>query len=40
VRQNILDYYSDANAPITTKKDSKAWAQLMKDLAALQNLNP
>ncbi len=40
VRQNILDYYSDANAPITTKKDAKAWEQLMRDLAALRNLAP
>jgi zinc dependent phospholipase C len=37
MRQNLLAYYSDANAPITTKNDSKAWAQVMKDLAALRN---
>jgi Zinc dependent phospholipase C len=37
LRQNILDYYRDANAPITTKRDAKAWAQVVKDLALLQN---
>lgn len=40
VRQNILDYYSDANAPITTKKDAKKWEQVMQDLATLRNLAP
>ena len=38
MRQNVLDYYSDANAPITTKKDAKAWAHVMKDLASVRNL--
>jgi hypothetical protein len=40
MRQNVLDYYSDANAPITTKKDAKAWAHVMKDLASVRNLTP
>jgi hypothetical protein len=40
MRQNILDYYSDTGAPVTTKKNAKAWAQVKKDLATLQNLAP
>jgi hypothetical protein len=37
LKQNILDYYSDANAPITTKKNRKAWAEVLKDLAILRD---
>jgi hypothetical protein len=33
LRQDVLDYYRDANAPITTKKDRKAWEEVVKDLA-------
>jgi hypothetical protein len=36
LRKDILDYYSDPDAPITTKKDSKAWAQVERDLALLR----
>jgi hypothetical protein len=38
LRQDILDYYSDPNAPITTKKNKKAWAQVLKDLATLRGM--
>jgi uncharacterized protein (DUF2267 family) len=38
LKQNILDFYSDPNAPITTKKDRKAWAQVMKDLGILHGI--
>jgi hypothetical protein len=37
LKQNVLDYYSDANAPITTKKNGKAWAEVTKDIAVLRN---
>lgn len=38
LKNDILDYYSDPNAPITTKKHRKAWAQAVKDLAVLRNM--
>ena len=38
LRQDILDYYSDLNAPIATKKDKRAWAQVLKDLAVLRGM--
>lgn len=38
LKQNILDFYSDPNAPITTKKDRKAWAQVVKDLDVLRSI--
>jgi hypothetical protein len=38
LKQDILDFYSDPNAPITTKKHPKAWARVVKDLAVLQNM--
>jgi hypothetical protein len=37
LKQDILDYYKDPNAPITTKKHSKAWAQVAEDLGVLRN---
>lgn len=36
LRQNILDYYSDPNAPITTKKHRKAWAKVQVELQKLR----
>jgi hypothetical protein len=36
LKQDILDFYADLNAPIATKKNKKAWAQVLKDLAALR----
>ncbi len=35
LKQDILDYYRDPNAPISTKNNSKAWAQVTRDLALL-----
>jgi Zinc dependent phospholipase C len=37
LRSNILQYYSNLNAPIETKKDRKAWRQLLAELADLRN---
>lgn len=36
LKQDVLDFYSDPNAPIVTKKNKKAWAQVLKDLATLR----
>jgi hypothetical protein len=36
LRANILNYYSDLNAPYATKKDGKAWAQLQDELQQLK----
>ncbi len=38
LKQDILDFYSDTDAPITTKKDPKAWANVLKDLAVLRSM--
>ena len=35
LRDNILRYYSNLNAPIETKKDRKAWRKLLEELARL-----
>ena len=40
LRQNLLQFYSDLNAPIATKKDKKAWRQLLAELANLGSHNP
>ena len=36
LRANILAFYSDLNAPFATKKDEKAWGQLLKELDELK----
>ncbi len=36
LKQDVLAFYSDPNAPIVTKKNKKAWAQVLKDLATLR----
>jgi hypothetical protein len=36
LKQDVLQYYSDPNAPISTKKNRKAWAQVEKGLAVLR----
>jgi hypothetical protein len=36
LKQDILDFYADLNAPFATKKNKNAWAQVLKDLAALR----
>ncbi len=38
LRQNILDYYSDPNAPISTKKNARAWKRVQADLIALRGM--
>jgi hypothetical protein len=39
LRQNILDFYADPNAPIHTKKDPAAWKRVQFDLQSLRE-NP
>lgn len=36
IKENILKYYADPNAPISTKKNAKRWAQLQADLVTLK----
>lgn len=38
LKEDVLNYYSDPNAPIRTKKNRKAWAQVERDLAVLRNM--
>ncbi|MGH9683576.1 MAG: zinc dependent phospholipase C family protein [Candidatus Acidiferrales bacterium] len=38
LRQNILAYYSDPNAPITTKKNAKAWKRATSELEILKQM--
>jgi hypothetical protein len=38
LKQDILDYYSDPNAPIVTKKDHRAWEELTSELEKLRNM--
>jgi hypothetical protein len=40
LRQTILDFYSDPNAPNTTKKDKKQWAELARDVDELKAFSP
>ncbi|HEY5329957.1 MAG TPA: zinc dependent phospholipase C family protein [Acidobacteriaceae bacterium] len=39
VKKDILAFYADPDAPITTKKSPQAWAQVQADLVALQGLS-
>lgn len=39
-KSDILDYYKDANAPIITKKDTKAWDRLTAELDELKAAGP
>lgn len=36
LRQDILEYYSDPNAPISTKRDKKAWERVQAELAIVK----
>ena len=36
LRQNILSFYSNPNAPIATKKNSKAWRTAQEELEKLK----
>jgi hypothetical protein len=38
VRQNILDFYADPDAPIYTKKDASAWKRVQSDLLILKDM--
>jgi Zinc dependent phospholipase C len=39
VRDDVLHFYVDLNAPIATKKDKKAWRQLLEQLSDLSRQN-
>lgn len=36
LRRNVLSFYADLNAPISTKADSAAWARVMRELEELK----
>jgi hypothetical protein len=38
IKEDILAYYADPEAPITTKKNAQLWAQVQADLATLQTM--
>ena len=38
IKRDILDYYADADAPISTKQDHKKWAQTQKLLTVLSSM--
>jgi Zinc dependent phospholipase C len=38
LRRDLLKYYSDPNAPITTKRDARAWRTVLSDLRILENM--
>jgi hypothetical protein len=40
LRRVVLDYYSDTNAPLKTKKDAKRWAKVLRQIDALKAYNP
>ena len=40
LREDVLAYYADPNAPITTKRDAKAWAQVQEELRNLRQCPP
>jgi hypothetical protein len=40
LRANILDFYADTSAPIETKKNKKAWARTLDELAKLKAFQP
>ncbi len=37
LRKTLLDFYSDPNAPIATKKDKAEWAKVLKEVDELKN---
>src|SRR5665213_3019354 len=39
VKKDILAFYADPNAPITTKKYPQAWAEVQADLVKLQSIS-
>lgn len=40
VRDNILRFYSDLNAPLHTKRNKKAWTKLLAELEKLKAVTP
>ena len=38
IKEDVKAYYADPNAPITTKKDEKRWAQVQTDLVTLESM--
>jgi hypothetical protein len=38
LKHDILDYYADADAPISTKRDHKKWAQAQKQVQILTSM--
>lgn len=38
IKAEILAYYADPNAPITTRNDPENWAQLQRDLTTLRSM--
>lgn len=39
LKQDVLDYYADPQAPISTKKNRQQWAQVQKQLDVLRGMN-
>jgi hypothetical protein len=37
LRKNLLQFYSDSNAPVATRKNAKAWQQLQDELEQLKH---
>ena len=40
LRENILQFYSDPNAPLTTKRDTRAWTRIQDELQRLKAVVP
>ncbi|MEO6829604.1 MAG: zinc dependent phospholipase C family protein [Acidobacteriaceae bacterium] len=38
LQQNVLAYYADSNAPITTKKNDRAWKRVQQELPVLRGM--
>jgi hypothetical protein len=39
LKQDVLDYYADLQAPISTKNNRKRWAQVQKQLDVLRGMD-
>jgi hypothetical protein len=40
LRQDLLEYYADPNAPIVTKKNPRAWRRVLSEMAVLKQMRP
>jgi hypothetical protein len=38
LKEDVLTYYADPNAPITTKRNAKAWAQVQSELTSFKEM--